>query len=148
MGAAISRGAYLQASQTFPILDIKGIADKVPAVAAAKAAQFGLKAVSVDALLADPEVEIILNLTIPVAHVEVGLMALEAGKHVYSEKPLGVECAEAKTLVATAREKGLRVGCAPDTFLGGPHQHCRHIVDSGKLGKNRRRHRVLHGPRP
>src|ERR1044071_3121498 len=90
IGCGVISGAYLKAAKGFPILDIRGLADMVPAAAEARAQEFGLKAVSVDALLADPGIEIILNLTIPRSHVAVGLQALEAGKHVYSEKPLAV----------------------------------------------------------
>src|ERR687886_61040 len=81
--------AYLKAAAHFPILDIKGVAGLRPEAAEARANQFGLQARSVDDLLRDPAVEIVVNLTIPAAHVEVGLRALDAGKHVHSEKPLG-----------------------------------------------------------
>lgn len=127
--------AYLKAAQNFPVLDIKAVADLNPAAAEARAAEFGLKAVSIDEIFADPGIEIILNLTIPKAHVEVGLRAIAAGKHVYSEKPLGVVFAEGKKLVEAAKAKNLRVGSAPDTFLGGSHQTARRIVDEGKLGQ-------------
>lgn len=135
IGCGNISGAYLTAAKAFPILDIKGVADAVPDAAEAKAREFGLRAVSVEALLDDPEVEIVLNLTVPEAHVEVGLKVLEAGKHVYSEKPLGVRFEDGRALIARARDKGLRVGCAPDTFFGGTHQRCRHLIDQGKLGK-------------
>ena len=134
IGAGNISSQYLRAMKAFPVLDIRGIADMKPEVAEKKAAEFGVKAVTVDALLADPRVDIIVNLTIPRAHVAVGLRAIAAGKHVYSEKPIGVNFAEAKTLVAAARKKGVRVGSAPDTFLGGSHQQARAVVDSGKLG--------------
>jgi predicted dehydrogenase len=127
--------AYLKAAVDFPILDIRGLADLNPDAARARADEFGLKAVGLDALFADPEIEIILNLTIPRAHVEVGLRALDAGKHVYAEKPLGITFAEGKRLIEAARAKGLRVGSAPDTFLGGSHQTCRHLVDEGAIGR-------------
>jgi len=127
--------AYLKAAQGFPVLDIKAVADMNPAAAEARAAEFGVKAVSMDALFADPEIEIILNLTIPKAHVDVGLRAVDAGKHVYSEKPLGIVFAEGKKLVEAARAKNLRVGSAPDTFLGGSHQTARRIMDEGQLGQ-------------
>src|SRR4051812_9242062 len=107
--------AYLKAAKGFPILDIKAVADLNPAAAKAKADEFGLKSVALDDIFRDPEVEIILNLTIPKAHVEVGLRAIEAGKHVYSEKPLGIEFAQGKKLIEAAKAKGLRVGSAPDT---------------------------------
>jgi len=127
--------AYLKASRAFPVIDIKGVADINMAAAQARADEFGVKAVELDALFADPSIEIILNLTIPKAHVEVGLRAIDAGKHVYSEKPLGVVFAEGKKLVEAARARNLRVGSAPDTFLGGSHQTARHIVDTGRLGQ-------------
>jgi predicted dehydrogenase len=103
--------------------------------AEARAAEFGLPATSIEALLADPEIEIVVNLTIPKAHMEVSLRALAAGKHVHSEKPLGVRAGEAKALLERASERGLRVGCAPDTFLGGSHQTCRKLVDEGAIGR-------------
>ncbi len=127
--------AYLKAASYFPILDIKGIADIRPEAAEARAAQFGLRAMSVDEMLADPSIQIVVNLTIPAAHVEVGLRALAAGKHVHSEKPLGLTTAEARPLLHMAQERGLRVGCAPDTFLGGSHQTCRKLIDEGAIGR-------------
>jgi predicted dehydrogenase len=80
-------------------------------------------------------IQIVVNLTIPAAHVEVGLRALAAGKHVHSEKPLGLTTAEARPLLHMAKERGLRVGCAPDTFLGGSHQTCRKLIDEGVIGR-------------
>lgn len=127
--------AYLKAALQFPILDIRGLADLLPSAAQARAEQFGLRACSVQALLDDPSVEIIVNLTIPAAHVEVGLQALHAGKHVHSEKPLGLSTAHARKLLELAAQKNLRVGCAPDTFLGGSHQACRQLIDNGAIGQ-------------
>ena len=135
IGCGNISGAYLKAmTSAFPILDIRGLADLNREIAQAKAAEFNLSARTIDELLADPAVEIIVNLTIPKAHVTVGLQALEAGKHTYSEKPLGINFAEGKTLVDAARAKGLRIGSAPDTFLGGAHQTARALVDQGVLG--------------
>jgi len=125
---------YLKAMRDFPVLEIIAIADMRPEVAERKAAEFGLTAVPVEALLADPRVEIVVNLTIPRAHVEVGLAALAAGKHVYGEKPLGVSFAEGKRLADAAAAHGLRLGSAPDTFLGGAHQKARELIDSGAAG--------------
>ena len=126
--------AYLKAAKDFPILDIRAVADLNPAAAKARADEFGLRAVALDDIFNDPEIEVILNLTIPKAHVEVGLRAIAAGKHVYSEKPLGIEFAQGKKLVEAAKAKGLRVGSAPDTFLGGAHQTSRQLIDSGIIG--------------
>nr|WP_314256189.1 Gfo/Idh/MocA family oxidoreductase [uncultured Devosia sp.] len=119
----------------FPVLDIKGLADMRPEAAEARASEFGLQAMSIEAMLASPDIQLVVNLTIPRAHVEVGLKALAAGKHVYSEKPLGITYAEGKTLLDAANKAGLRIGSAPDTFLGGAHQQARAVVDSGALGQ-------------
>lgn len=119
----------------FGVLDVKGLADMKADAASARAAEFGLRAMSVDALLADPEIDLVVNLTIPRAHVEVGLKCLAAGKHVYSEKPLGITYAEGRKLLDAANAAGLRIGSAPDTFLGGAHQQARAVVDSGVLGQ-------------
>lgn len=135
VGAGNISSQYLKAIPGFDVLEIVGLADMRPEVAEKRAAEFGQRAVPIEALLADPEVEIILNLTIPRAHVEVGLKAIAAGKHVYGEKPLGINFAEGKALVDAAKAKGLRVGSAPDTFLGGAHQQARDLIDSGAIGK-------------
>jgi predicted dehydrogenase len=134
IGAGNISSQYLRAMKTFPVLDIRGIADMRPEVADKKAAEFGVKAMSVEALLADESVDIVVNLTIPRAHVAVGLKVIAAGKHLYAEKPLGVNFEEGKKLVAAAKKKGVRIGSAPDTFLGGGHQQARQVIDSGKLG--------------
>jgi predicted dehydrogenase len=134
IGCGVISGAYLKAASAFPILDIRALADLNPEAAKARGKEFGVKAVGVDALLRDPEIEIVLNLTVPKAHVEVAMRALEAGKHVHSEKPLGITTAEARPLMALAAKKKLRVGSAPDTFLGGAHQTCRKLIDDGKIG--------------
>ena len=128
--------AYLRAAKFFPILKIVALADMNPAAAEARGKEFGIPAKKTVAdLLADPAVEIVINLTIPGAHVEVGLQAVAAGKHVHSEKPLGVTVAEARKLIDAAKAKGVRVGCAPDTFLGGAHQTCRKLIDEGAIGQ-------------
>jgi predicted dehydrogenase len=134
IGAGNISSQYLKAMKLFPVLDIRGIADMRPEVASRKAAEYGVIAKSMDDLLADPRVDIIVNLTIPRAHAEVGLLAVKAGKHIYGEKPLGVNFAEGKKLIAAAKRKGVRVGSAPDTFLGGGHQQARAVIDSGRLG--------------
>jgi len=134
IGCGAISAAYLTAARKFPILDVVAIADAVPAAAEARAAEFGLEARSVDALLKDPKVDIVLNLTVPKAHVEVGLKAIAAGKHVHSEKPLGVTVVEARRLIEAAAARGVSVGCAPDTFLGGAHQTARALIDEGLIG--------------
>jgi predicted dehydrogenase len=134
IGCGVISGAYLKAASAFPILDIRALADLDPAAAKARGKEFGVKAVSVEELLGDPAIEIVLNLTVPKAHVEVATKAIEAGKHVHSEKPLGITTAEARPLLVRAARKKLRVGSAPDTFLGGAHQTCRKLIDAGKIG--------------
>ena len=127
---------YFQAGKTFEIIDIVACADLLVERAQAKAAQYNIpKACDVEDLLADPEVEIVLNLTIPAAHGPVALQALEAGKSVYNEKPLALSRDDARRLLDTARARGLTVGCAPDTFMGGGLQTCRHVIDEGLIGE-------------
>ncbi|WP_127145454.1 Gfo/Idh/MocA family protein [Pelagibacterium montanilacus] len=135
IGCGNISSAYLKAAPNFPILNIRAVADLNPDTAAKQAEAFGTQARSVEALLASDDIEVIINLTIPQAHVEVGIAALEADKHVYSEKPLAVTFADGQKLVAKGEETGLRVGCAPDTFLGGSHQTCRNLVDAGGMGR-------------
>jgi predicted dehydrogenase len=135
IGCGNISSAYLTAARKFPILDIVALADANPAAAEARGAEFNIPARPVEALLADPAVEIVLNLTVPKAHVEVGLRAIAAGKHVHSEKPLGVGVAETRILVEAAAARGLRLSCAPDTFLGGAHQTARSCVDEGLIGR-------------
>ena len=98
---------------------VKSVADiRADAADGARRASIGVQAVPIDALLADPDIEIVVNLTVPAAHAPVSLRIIEAGKHVYPEKPLATRFAEAKPVMQAAAAKGLRVGCAPDTFLG------------------------------
>ncbi len=134
IGCGNISSAYLKAMAFFPILDIRGLADLNLELAAQRAAEFGLQARSVDELMSDPAIDIIVNLTVPKAHVAVAMRALEAGKHTYSEKPLGITFSEGKALADAARARGLRIGAAPDTFLGGSHQTARAIIDTGVLG--------------
>lgn len=90
---------------------------------------------TMEELFADPEIDIVLNLTRPYQHYEVSKAALLAGKHVYSEKPLGADLAEGEELVALAKEKGLVIGGAPDTFMGAGIQTCRKLIDEGLIGE-------------
>ena len=135
IGCGNISGAYLNAARVFPILKVRAVADMNREAAEARGAEFDVPVKSVEELLADPQIEIVVNLTVPGAHVEVGLKAIAAGKHVHSEKPLGITVAEAKRLIDAAAAKGLRVGSAPDTFLGGAHQTCRKMIDEGAIGQ-------------
>ena len=111
-------------------------ADRDAGRARAKAEEHGIVAArSPKSLLADPEVDIVLNLTIPKAHARVNLAALRAGKHVYCEKPFSLTVQEGSAVIAEAKKRRLRVGCAPDTVLGGAVQTCRRLVESGRIGR-------------
>lgn len=134
VGCGNISAAYLRLAPLFRGIEVRACADISTAAAEARAAEFGVRAESVDALLADPDVDVVINLTIPAAHFGVTKAALEAGKHVYSEKPFVLTVEEGKALKALADAKGLRVGSAPDTFLGGAHQLARRLIDDGALG--------------
>lgn len=112
-----------------------GLADLDSAKASGLGAEFDVPATSVADLLADPAVELVVNLTVPAAHEEVSLRALDAGKHVYSEKPLALTFAGAGKLVALAERKSLSLGCAPDTILGAGIQTCRRLIAEGAIGE-------------
>lgn len=127
--------AYFDASKSLDILEIKSCADLNMEVARAKAEENSIVATSVEELLADPEIEIVINLTIPQSHAEVNILALEAGKHVHCEKPFAVTREDGLRVLALAKEKGLLTGCAPDTFLGGGLQTCRKVIDDLWIGK-------------
>ena len=129
-------GAYVRGCRAFDVLDIAACADIDRGKAEARAKEFDIPGVySVEQLLADPEIDIVVNLTVPKAHAEVSLAAIGAGKHVHSEKPLAVTRDEGRQILAAARQKGVRVGCAPDTFLGGGEQTCRKLIDDGWIGQ-------------
>ena len=128
--------AYFKGMARYDILEIVACADLDVARARAKAAQHGIaRGGSVAELLADPSIEIAVNLTIPQAHVTVNEEALRAGKHVYVEKPFALDSGEGRRVLALAQSLGLRVSCAPDTFLGGGIQTCRKLIDDGAIGR-------------
>ena len=126
--------SYLKAARQFPILDIKAVADMRSEAAERRGAEFGVPGMRVDQMLKRDDIEIVINLTVPLAHTDVSLAVLNAGKHVHSEKPLGVNLVEAGKVMELAAQKNLRVGCAPDTFLGGGHQTVRKLIDDGAIG--------------
>lgn len=127
--------AYFKGAARSAFVQVKACADLNAGAAQAKAALYGVAALSVQALLADPDISLVVNLTVPLAHAAVSRQIVEAGKHVYSEKPLAANFADAAALMALAQAKGLRVGCAPDTFMGASHQACRCALDAGAIGK-------------
>ena len=127
--------AYFKGLASFPQLRTVACADLDLSAAEAKAETYGLRALSVDALLADPDVEVVVNLTVPKVHAEVSRAILASGKHAYSEKPLATTLADGRALMEEARAAGLMVGCAPDTFLGAGHQEARAQIDAGTIGR-------------
>ena len=127
--------AYMRNAALFRNVRITACADINPAAAKARAEQFGLRACSVEDLIAAQDIDLILNLTIPAAHHDISMQALLAGKHVFTEKPLGVTGAEGRSLVTTAKGKGLALGSAPDTFLGAAGRLARRMISSGAIGR-------------
>lgn len=127
---------YLTNCQTFQNLEVVALSDLDLNKATEKALKFNIrKVLPVQELLADPEIELVINLTIPRAHADVCLQALEAGKHVYVEKPISTTLKDGKKVLEKAEEKGLMVGAAPDTFLGGGIQTCKKLIQDGAIGK-------------
>jgi len=137
IGCGNISGQYFNGLKPFRhLIEVAALSDLNLPLAKAKAAEQGVpKACSVDEVLADPSIDIILNLTIPAAHAEVNRQALNAGKHVYTEKPFALTYEDGAKTLALAREKKLRVGCAPDTVLGRGIQTCRRVIEEGRIGK-------------
>ncbi len=134
IGCGDISGAYLSICRNLAALEVVACADIDMAAAKARGAEFQVPAVSVKELLADPSIRIVLNLTPPLAHAEVALAALKAGKNVHNEKPLAHERKLARKVLNLARRRGLLVGCAPDTFMGAGQQTCRKLIDDGAIG--------------
>ncbi len=134
IGAGNISAAYLRLAPMFKGIEMRAIADINIEAAEARSAEFNVRASDVDALLAAEDIDIIVNLTIPAAHFDVSSRALKAGKHVYSEKPFVLSLKEGAELKQLADAAGLRVGSAPDTFLGGAHQMARKLIDAGDVG--------------
>ncbi len=128
--------AYFKGMRVFSnVLDVVACADLDASRSQARAAEYGVRACMTDEeLLAIPDLEIVVNITWPKAHTLVNLMAIEAGKNVHCEKPLAINRPDGQETIAAARAKGVRVGCAPDTFLGGGIQTCRKLIDDGWIG--------------
>ncbi len=136
VGCGAISSAYLGMAKNFPVVEIAACADLDPERAKAAAEKFGVpRALGVDELINDPAIELVLNLTVPKAHVPVALRCLEAGKHTYCEKPLGIDRAEGQKVIDLAKAKHLRVGCAPDTFMGAGIQTARRLIDDGVIGR-------------
>ncbi|RWG53611.1 MAG: Gfo/Idh/MocA family oxidoreductase [Mesorhizobium sp.] len=126
---------YLRNAALFAGVELRACADISADVAALRAREYGIRALPVDALLADPEVDLVLNLTVPSAHFDITHSALSAGKHVFTEKPLATSAGEGRRLVAEAAKRDLLLGSAPDTFLGAAGRRARHLMDEGAIGR-------------
>jgi predicted dehydrogenase len=136
VGCGVISKAYAEKLAALPFLDLVACADLERARAEKLAKDHGIpRVLSTEELLRDPEVDVVVNLTIPAAHAAVSQAALDAGKHVYSEKPLALDVAAGRRLADTAARRGLRLGCAPDTFLGAGLQTCRKLIDDGAIGE-------------
>jgi predicted dehydrogenase len=127
--------AYFAGCANYAFINITACADMDVARAKEKAAQHHVRGSSVNELLADPNIDLVVNLTIPAAHASVNTAALEAGKHVYTEKPFALDSRDGASVLELARKKNLLVGCAPDTFLGGGLQTARKAIDDGLIGR-------------
>jgi len=137
VGCGDISGIYLQnITNLYKDLKIIGVCDLIHERAEKAAKGYGIEKIYKDMfeLFADPEVDIVLNLTRPYEHFDVSIAALKAGKNIYSEKPLGASLEEAKKIMALAKEKNLYIGGAPDTFLGAGLQTCRKLIDDGIVG--------------
>ena len=135
IGAGVISGTYLENMTSFPDLNVLFVADLDVERARMQAEKYGVSAYgTVDELLAIDEIEIVVNLTVPAVHAEIGHRALASGKHVWSEKPFAMDRESGQRLLDDARARGLRVACAPDTFLGAGLQSAQRLLDSGRIG--------------
>ena len=134
VGCGVIAKAYVEGSVAFDSFDVIACADVDAECAAAFADIHRLPVATVDALIADPSIDVVLNLTPPAAHASVIRAALEAGKHVYTEKPITTTVAEGRELLAVAEGRGLRIGSAPDIFLGAAYETARELIAEGAIG--------------
>jgi predicted dehydrogenase len=149
IGAGNISTQYLKNLTRFPELEVRFVADIDLERAAAQAEAYGVPASgTVDELLAREDIEVVVNLTIPAAHTEVGRRIIAAGKHVWSEKPVALDHASAAELLAAAEAAGLRVACAPDTVLGAGIQTALRAIARGDIGEPLTATTMFHVPGP
>ncbi len=135
IGAGVISTQYLDNLTTFPDVRVLFVADIDVARAQAQAEKYGVPGFgTTEELLAQPDIEIVVNLTIPAAHVDVALQALAAGKNVWTEKPIALDRESGTALLAEAHRLGLRVATAPDTFLGAGLQGGKRLIEDGRIG--------------
>ncbi|GAA5044836.1 putative dehydrogenase [Thermocatellispora tengchongensis] len=136
VGCGAIAAQYLRTIGRLPQVRLVAVADLDPERARATARPYpGVEALGVAELIADPRIQVVLNLTVPAAHAEIALRAIAAGKDVYCEKPLAATSQDARRVLEAAREAGVRVGCAPDTVLGTGTQTARAAIDDGLIGR-------------
>ncbi len=136
IGTGNISGAYVEGCRQFDLLEITAVSDLDMPKAEEMARKHGIpETCTVQELLATPDIDIVLNLTVPSAHAAVSRLVIEAGKHLYSEKPLALDTADGRAILDAAAARDVRVGCAPDTFLGGGLQTCRKLIDDGAIGE-------------
>lgn len=136
IGCGAISNAYFNGCKAFSNIKIVHVADLDLPRAEAKAKEFNIpRHGTVEQLLNDPEVQLVVNLTIPRAHAQVNLACIEAGKHIYFEKPFSISRDEGLPVIEAAKKRGLLLACAPDTFLGESHQTCRKLIDDGAIGR-------------
>ncbi len=135
VGAGTISNQYLANLTSFPDLEVQIVADMFEEKAAEQAEKYGVpNSGGLQDALQSPEVEIIVNLTVPAAHADVSMAALDAGKHVWTEKPFALDRASGQALLAKAAATGLRIGGTPDTFLGAGLQTARRMIERGDIG--------------
>jgi predicted dehydrogenase len=135
IGAGNISMTYMRNAALFPGVRLVSCADVSQEAARHRAGEYGIRASTVDAMLSDPEVDLVLNLTVPAAHFDVSHAALSGGKHVFTEKPLATSAADGRRLVAEAKARGVLLGSAPDTFLGAAGRRARQLIDEGAIGR-------------
>jgi predicted dehydrogenase len=136
IGCGTVSQVYLRNLTASPEVEVVACADLIPERAEARAVEFGVpRACTQPELLADPAIDLVVNLTVPSAHFEITMAALRSGKHVWTEKPLGIDRDQGAALVAEAGERGLMLGSAPDTVLGAGLQTSRRLIDQGLIGQ-------------
>jgi predicted dehydrogenase len=135
VGCGNIAATYLRNAALFPGVEIRACADISSEAAERRANEFGIRAASIDDLLSADDIDLVLNLTVPNAHFDVSMAALSAGKHVFTEKPLAATATLGRQLVEEADRRGLRIGSAPDTFLGAAGRLARRLMDERAIGK-------------
>ncbi len=149
IGAGVISQTYIENLQSFPDTEVVAVGDLFPEAAEKRAREFGIATSgTAESVLENPDVDLIVNLTIPSAHVEVALAAIAQGKHVWSEKPFSLDRESGTRLLAAAEAAGVRLGCAPDTFLGEGIQEALRAIKRGDIGTPLSALTIMQSPGP